>query len=293
MQPSDFRFHHPLHARAAGVDRPGTALFSHELMDFDSAFAHYWRALAVPYAAAMQRLGGHIVLRKATVECRTAPRVGEPLDVALRCERIDHAGMRFVGAIFHDGQWLSAGEWVCDFADAVTHASRPVPAPLRQLLQAYEAGQPITRVQTGDWATLADAASAVRTAVFVEEQGISRDDEWDAADPTAVHVVVHNLLDMPVATGRLLHEGRPGSGTARIGRVAVDKSLRGTHLGQQVMQALQQAALERGDRHVVLSAQRSAEGFYARLGYVAQGEPYEEVGIAHIDMRRAWGVVGG
>ena len=130
-----------------------------------------------------------------------------------------------------------------------------MPAPLRALIEAYEAGQPVTQVQTGDWAALGDAARALRTAVFIEEQGIARADEWDEADATAVHAVVTNLLGMPVATGRLLQQA-PGEG--RIGRMAVVRALRGSGVGRQLMQALQQAAFERGDRRIVLSAQRSA-----------------------------------
>ena len=126
---------------------------------------------------------------------------------------------------------------------------------------------------------------ALRRTVFIEEQGIARADEWDEADATAVHAVVTNLLGMPVATGRLLQQA-PGEG--RIGRMAVDRALRGSGVGRQLIQALQQAAFERGDRRIVLSAQRSAEGFYQRLGYVPEGAPYDEVGIAHIGMARSF-----
>jgi predicted GNAT family N-acyltransferase len=69
--------------------------------------------------------------------------------------------------------------------------------------------------------------------------------------------------------------------------MAVLQPLRGSGVGRQVIEALQAAARARGDREVVLSAQRSAEGFYQRLGYTAFGEPYDDVGIAHIDMKRA------
>ena len=72
----------------------------------------------------------------------------------------------------------------------------------------------------------------------------------------------------------------------RIGRMAVDRTLRGSGVGRQVIDALEQAARARGDQRIVLSAQRSAEGFYQRLGYQLVGEPYDEVGIAHIGMAR-------
>ncbi|MBK6866978.1 MAG: YbgC/FadM family acyl-CoA thioesterase [Burkholderiales bacterium] len=286
MKPADFRFHHRLRVRWAEVDMQKIVFNPHYLMYFDCAIADYWRALALPYEAAMQRLEGEVFLRKTTVEFNVSARVDDPLNVALRCDRIGTSSMTFVGAIFRDGQLLTTGELVYVFADPITQTSRPVPAPLRAVIDAYEAGQPITRVQTDDWATLHEPAAAVRTAVFIEEQGIAREDEWDEADHTAVHAVVTNLLGMPVATGRLLREGALGSGTARIGRMAVDRALRGSGVGRLVVQALEQAAFERGDRRIVLGAQRSAEGFYQRLGYRPEGAPYEEVGIPHIGMAR-------
>jgi predicted GNAT family N-acyltransferase len=80
--------------------------------------------------------------------------------------------------------------------------------------------------------------------------------------------VVRNRLGQPLATGRLLTEA-PGVG--RIGRLAVIRVMRGTQLGADVLKALLAAAWARGDREVVLSAQRSAAGFYARLGFRGAG----------------------
>ena len=286
MKPTDFRHHHHLRVRWAEVDMQKIVFNPHYLMYFDCAVADYWRAMAMPYEAAMQRLQGDIFLRKTAVEFNASALMDDRLDVALRCDRIGNSSMTFVGAIFRGEQLLTAGELVYVYADPATQTSRAVPAPLRALIEAFEAGQPVTRVQTGDWATLRDGASGVRTAVFVEEQGIAREDEWDEADQTAVHALVTNLLGMPVATGRLLREGDATSGTARIGRMAVDRTLRGSGVGRQVVQALEQAARARGDRRVVLGAQRSAQGFYQRLGYAPYGEPYDEVGIPHIGMAR-------
>jgi predicted GNAT family N-acyltransferase len=126
----------------------------------------------------------------------------------------------------------------------------------------------------------ADAAR-VRTEVFIQEQAIPMEMEWDEADATALHAVVRNRLGQPLATGRLLTEA-PGVG--RIGRMAVIRVMRGTQLGADVLKALLAAAWARGDREVVLSAQRSAAGFYARLGFEERGPDFEEAGIAHVEM---------
>lgn len=91
------------------------------------------------------------------------------------------------------------------------------------------------------------------------------------------------MLGQAIGTGRLLPaEG----GMARIGRMAVHRTLRGGGHGAAVLKALEDAARKRGDREIALHAQRSAERFYARLGYAPHGEPFDEAGIAHIEMRR-------
>jgi len=63
-------------------------------------------------------------------------------------------------------------------------------------------------------------------------------------------------------------------------------SMRGAHLGRAVLEQLLDAARARGDRGVMLQAQASAVSFYERLGFQRQGEPYEEAGIPHQEMRR-------
>ncbi|TXI20760.1 MAG: YbgC/FadM family acyl-CoA thioesterase [Ottowia sp.] len=284
MKPADFRFHHPLRVRWAEVDLQQIVFNPHYLTYYDCAMADYWRALALPYEATLRRLQGDIFLRKTAVEFNASAQLDDRLDVALRCERVGHSSITFTGAIFRDQRLLNTAELVYVFADPASQRSRAVPAPLRALFAAYEAGERLTDVQLGPWSQLAEPARAVRSAVFIEEQGIAHDEEWDALDADAVHAVVFNRLGVPVGTGRLLRE--PQAGTARIGRMAVDRALRGGGVGRLLIEALQQAAAGRGDRRVVLSAQRSAEGFYRRLGYAPVGQPYDEVGIPHIGMQR-------
>ena len=88
-------------------------------------------------------------------------------------------------------------------------------------------------------------------------------------------------LGIPVATGRLLQHA-PSIG--RIGRMAVNRGLRGSRFGKDVLMGLVDAARQRGDTEVLLHAQCSAEGFYTRLGFVARGAVFEEAGIQHIEM---------
>lgn len=254
---------------------------AHYLMYFDTAVADYWRALALPYEEAMHQLGGDLYVKKATVEFHASARMDDQIDIGMKCARIGNSSMVFAGAIFRGDELLITCELVYVFADPATQTSRPVPQALRAILLGFEAGEPMVTLKTGAWDLLGTDASKVRTEVFVQEQRIPKEMEWDEADPTALHAVVYNRLGQPLATGRLLQHG-PGQG--RIGRMAVCRVLRGARLGRDVLHALVQAARDRGDREVLLHAQRSAEGFYDRLGFHPRGEPFEEAGIPHIEM---------
>jgi predicted GNAT family N-acyltransferase len=121
--------------------------------------------------------------------------------------------------------------------------------------------------------------------VFVKEQGIAPELEWDAMDALSVHVVLTLPSGDVVATARLLPSE---SGTGVIGRVAVMPAFRGRHAGFAVMRALMAAARRRGDHRVSLHAQQSAQGFYQRLGFEVLGEPFDEVGIPHVTMTLEW-----
>lgn len=257
---------------------------SHYLMYFDTAMGDYWRALALPYEEAMHQLGGELYVKKATVEFNASARMDDQLDVALRSGRIGNSSIVFTGAIFRGDELLITCELVYVFADPATQTSRPVPPRLRDILTGYEAGEAMVRVKTGGWAELGEHAGRIRSQVFVDEQRIPAEMEWDDADHDAIHAVAYNRLDQPVATGRLL---QPSPGVARVGRMAVNRALRGGGLGRLVLNALVAAAAARGDREVMLHAQQSAEDFYRRLGFVSRGEAFEEAGIAHIEMVRA------
>lgn len=284
LQRSDFRFFHRLRVRWAEVDMQRIVFNAHYLMYFDTAISDYWRALALPYTEAMEQLEGDLYVVKATIEFHASATLDDQIDVAMRCTRIGSSSITFSGAIFRGDQHLISSEIVYVFADPATQKSRPVPQALRDILLGYEAGEPVANLAVGGWGELQHGALALRSRVFIEEQGIDPAIELDALDADAVHAVLTNRLGQPVATGRLLvHE----PGVSRIGRMAVHRVLRGGRFGQQVLDALIAAARARGDRQVLLHAQRSAEGFYRRLGFQVQGEPFEEAGIAHIEMVRS------
>lgn len=140
------------------------------------------------------------------------------------------------------------------------------------------------RLETGDWATLGADAGGVRTEVFVREQGIPAELEWDADDARSLHCVAY-LDALPIATGRLLPDGH-------IGRMAVLAAHRRSGVGGAILRRLIDAARVRGDARVELSAQCYVVDFYARHGFVAQGAPYDEVGIPHQRMTLQLGAAG-
>ena len=139
----------------------------------------------------------------------------------------------------------------------------------------------MTYIEMGGWPLMQNAAQAVRTAVFVHEQGIAPEDEWDADDATALHAVLFDMNGQPLGNARLL---QPSVKVAKVGRMAVLEKARGQGYGARLLHALIREAKRRGHKEVHLSAQRSAEQFYAAHGFSAVGEPFDEVGIAHIEM---------
>ncbi|HJV59778.1 MAG TPA: YbgC/FadM family acyl-CoA thioesterase [Albitalea sp.] len=283
MKRTDFRHLERLRVRWAEIDAQKIVFNGHYLMYFDTAVAGYWRALALPYAQTMEYLGGDLFVRKATVEYEGSARYDDVLDVGIRCARIGNASMLFSAAAFRQDELLVSGELVYVFADPQSQTSKPVPQELRDVLQAFEAGKPMADVRVGSWAELGRDARAIRTAVFVEEQKIPAEMEWDEADAACVHAVAYNRFGVPLATGRLL-EHVPG--VAKIGRMAVTQTMRGSGVGRSVLDALMKAARGRGEHEVVLHAQMSAAPFYTRAGFTERGTAFEEAGIPHIEMVR-------
>ncbi|MFF9847412.1 GNAT family N-acetyltransferase [Streptomyces litmocidini] len=138
-----------------------------------------------------------------------------------------------------------------------------------------------------------EACFAVRREVFVEEQGVPQEIEYDAYDATAVHVLAVGADGLPLGTGRLLHGadavGKTGADASvgSLGRLAVAKAARGLGVGAALVRGIEDVARERGLSAVDLHAQTHALGFYERLGYVAYGPEFPDAGMPHRAMRKA------
>jgi predicted GNAT family N-acyltransferase len=129
-----------------------------------------------------------------------------------------------------------------------------------------------------DWEKAKPLASPIRFEVFVREQRVPPEIELDAQDAASLHAISF-IENKAVATGRLLPDGH-------IGRMAVLKAWRGRGIGAQMLARLIEAARQRGDRQVALSAQVHAIGFYRSHGFRPLGEVYQEAGIDHQAMVR-------
>lgn len=284
MNRQDFHSWTRIEVRWAEVDAQKIVFNAHYLMYADVAISSYWRQLALPYDAGFAALGGELFVKKASTTYHASATLGDVLEVGIRCVKLGNTSVQFEAGIFRGMELLNTVELVYVFADPATQTPKPLPQELRDVLNAFEAGKEVVSLRSGSWNDLGRDAERLRMAVFVREQGVPREIEIDEFDPVARHVVLFNALNQPVATGRLVSDA-PGVG--RIGRMAVDRAVRGGRWGRMVLDSLIDASRDRGDREVVLHAQRHAEVFYLRAGFTPVGEPYEEAGIPHITMRKS------
>lgn len=136
-------------------------------------------------------------------------------------------------------------------------------------------------VKISDWAHLQNDAQSIRYDVFVIEQKVPAELEWDEMDVQCIHAVAYDANGVALGTGRLLPDGH-------IGRMAVRKQARGLGVGAKLLLALMNEAKKRGDKYVRLNAQISAEPFYQRYGFTRGGEAFVEAGIVHIHMEHSF-----
>jgi len=129
-------------------------------------------------------------------------------------------------------------------------------------------------VERVDWQSAAAPLRQVRRLVFVEEQGVPEELEWDEWDARCVHVLARTSTGEPVGTGRLLPD-------AHIGRMAVLPRWRRHGVASAMLRELLAVARERGDDVVRLNAQTQAMPFYLRFGFAAQGPEFQDAGIPH------------
>ena len=126
-----------------------------------------------------------------------------------------------------------------------------------------------------------DAAMALRTVVFVEEQRVPLAEEIDGLDDQATHIVALDGEEV-VATCRLLADGT----TIKLGRMVVAKERRREGIASKMLRVADQQSKLLGGEQISLAAQTYAVALYEQDGYVAYGEPFPDAGIEHIWMSK-------
>ncbi|HEV7489448.1 MAG TPA: GNAT family N-acetyltransferase [Rhodanobacteraceae bacterium] len=134
------------------------------------------------------------------------------------------------------------------------------------------------RVEPADWITDLDALRTIRDQVFVVEQSVPVEDEWDAFDARSRHVIARDAEDRPIGTGRLTPD-------RLIGRMGVLSEWRGRGVGEALLKALLDQARALGYPSVELHAQVHAISFYTKYGFEAYGDEFVECEIRHRMMR--------
>ena len=129
-------------------------------------------------------------------------------------------------------------------------------------------------VRPVNWHAHRDQLHAIRRTVFIEEQNVPEELEWDERDERCCHVLAFAADGAPIGTGRLLPDGH-------IGRMAVLREWRGKGAGSAILKTLLALAQEQGFETVRLHAQIHALGFYGKHGFTVTGGEFMEAGIPH------------
>ena len=132
------------------------------------------------------------------------------------------------------------------------------------------------RVEQVKWQNMETHLRRIRTIVFIEEQNVPEEMEWDEYDETCMHVIV-GMNGEYIATGRLLETGQ-------IGRMAVLKSYRKMGIGSKILEKLLSIAESMGMKTIFLNAQLDAIGFYRKYGFEEEGDIFDDAGIPHRKM---------
>lgn len=135
------------------------------------------------------------------------------------------------------------------------------------------------KVRIAHWEQDRSVLSAIRRRVFIQEQNVPEDMEWDEHDIYATHFLVTETSGQAIGCARLLNDGH-------FGRMAVSVAWRNKGVGQALLQAIEAEARKQGHDTLSLSAQKQATGFYLRQGFVIVGDDYMEAGIAHVAMQK-------
>jgi predicted GNAT family N-acyltransferase len=127
------------------------------------------------------------------------------------------------------------------------------------------------------WQGAENGLRAVRTLVFIDEQFVTPEFEWDEIDTDAVHLLA-TYEDQPIACLRIIEY-------QKIGRMAVIEQWRCMGIGAEMLQQAIAICRKQGSKYIKLSAQTHAIGFYKKAGFEQISDEYCDVDIPHVDMQ--------
>lgn len=125
-------------------------------------------------------------------------------------------------------------------------------------------------------------AVTVRRKVFVDEQHVPEDLEWDNFEETATHFVAYED-EQAVGAGRC----RVIEGRCKIERICVLPSHRKKSIGKAIMGKIEQFARDQRWSELKLHSQTHAEKFYKQLGYETTSGEFLDAGIPHVAMKKS------
>ena len=134
------------------------------------------------------------------------------------------------------------------------------------------------KIRIADWDSDKDSLRKIRRLVFIKEQNVPEDMEWDEYDNSATHFLA-TLDNKVIATARLKTDGQ-------IGRMAVLAEYRNKGIGSKLLQSILLTARQQNLKNVYLHAQVSAISFYKKHGFTACGDIFYEANIPHREMSK-------
>ena len=273
-QRHEFRFLDALRVRWAEVDLQRIVFNGHYLMYFDTAVAGWWRDMALPYHDAMQALQGDLYVRKATLEYEASAQYDDALKIGVKTQRVGNSSLLLRCAVFKGPKALVHGELVYVFADPRTQTSQPVPQALRDLLQRYEAGDPMTSARIGTWESLSSEIAQLRHALAPADVESLAPSFAACHDGAATHVVLVNRLAQTIAAVRLWSQQ---GGRFQLDGLTVHPALRGSGLVDELLRTARDAARHEGATSLSIDAPAGLAPTLERHGLEPEGSTHAAV----------------
>jgi predicted GNAT family N-acyltransferase len=212
------------------------------------------------------------------VEYHASAEYDDRLQVGMRCTRMGNSSMGFEAAVFRGDEVLVTAELIYVYADPHAHKSMPIPESLRQVLNAFEAGDAMIEIRTEAWTACQEEVRALRRSVFVDEWHMPEAWITDPLDGQAHHLVARNRLGRMVGACRV--QALPEA-EGHVSQLLVHRGTRGSRIGSALVQAVSSNVPQWDLKRLTLETRLSTIPFFESLGYQCEGAPVESQGVVH------------